>query len=73
MTMDFEMDQCLQLDPRKSHSLGADWIVKYITRQERNAYIPCRVFYMSNSAYTQGASSYCIRSIPGHCDLQTDI
>ena len=28
MTMDFAMDQCLQLDARQSHSLVADWIVK---------------------------------------------
>ena len=50
MTMDFAMDQCLQSDARQSHSLGADWIVKQITRQERNAYLA--VFYMSNSTCT---------------------
>ena len=54
MTMDFAMDQCLQSDARQSHSLRADWIVKKITRQERNAYLA--VFYMSNSMYTQAAS-----------------
>ena len=45
VTMYFALDQCLQSDARQSHSLGSDWIVKYITRQERNAYLA--VFYMS--------------------------
>ena len=61
--MDFAMDKCLQSDARQSHSLVADWIVKKITRQERNAYLA--VVYMSNSTYTQ--------AIPGHCEVQTDI
>ena len=39
MTMDFAMDQCLQSEARQSHSFDADWIVKLITRQERNAYL----------------------------------
>ena len=39
MSMDFGMDRCLQPDAHQSHSVDADWIVKYITRQESNAFL----------------------------------
>ena len=29
MSMDFTIDRCLQSIPQQSHSVDADWIVKY--------------------------------------------
>ena len=73
MSMDFGMDRCLQSITHQSHSVDADWIVKY---RRATPTCPtcvqnfCSVLFLG--LVTQNLH-HSYRSIPEHCDLQTAI
>ena len=46
MSMDFMMDRCLQSIAHQSHSVDADWIVKYRTATPTGVYKFCSVLFL---------------------------